>query len=105
MEKVFPVKASVKDKIPAVTHVDGSARVQTVDEQTAPRYYQLIKNFYKKTGIPLLLNTSFNENEPIVNTPQEAFDCYVRTDLDMLVLGNCILVKQNHESLHHYTDK
>ena len=91
MEKVFPVKADKRSIIPAVTHVDGSGRLQTVTPTTNPRYYRLIHTFYDKTGVPILLNTSFNENEPIVNTPEEALECYLRTQMDMLVLGNYIV--------------
>jgi carbamoyltransferase len=91
MEKVFPIKKEKHAIIPAVTHVDGTGRLQTVDANTSPRYYNLINKFREKTGIPILLNTSFNENEPIVNTPQEALDCYLRTSMDMLVLENCVI--------------
>jgi carbamoyltransferase len=80
--------------IPAVTHVDGTGRLQTVSIKTNPRYYQLIETFRKKTNIPILLNTSFNENEPIVNTPEEALECFLRTDMDMLVLENFIIRRQ-----------
>jgi len=91
MEKVFPIKKEKHHLIPAVTHADGTGRLQTVDKETNPRYYRLIETFRQKTGVPLLLNTSFNENEPIVNTPAEALDCFLRTDMDMLVLENCII--------------
>jgi carbamoyltransferase len=91
MEKVFPIKAEKQSLIPAVTHVDGSGRLQTVDRSVSPRYYQLIESFYRKTGVPILLNTSFNENEPIVNTPEEAYDCFARTKMDVLVLENSII--------------
>jgi carbamoyltransferase len=94
MEKVFPIKAEKQQLIPAVTHADGTGRLQTVDKETNPRYYQLIETFRQKTGIPLLLNTSFNENEPIVNTPAEALDCFLRTNMDMLVLENCIIKRE-----------
>lgn len=94
MEKVFPIKESKRKEIPAVTHVDGSGRLQTVDKNISPRYYGLIEAFRKKTGIPILLNTSFNENEPIVNTPEEALNCFLRTNMDMLVLEN-ILISRN----------
>ena len=93
MEKVFPIKKEKQQLIPAVTHVDGTGRLQTVDKEIAPRYYQLIDTFRKKTGIPILLNTSFNENEPIVNTPEEALNCFLRTNMDMLVLENYIITK------------
>jgi carbamoyltransferase len=94
MEKVFPIKKEKQSLIPAVTHVDGTGRLQTVDKETSPRYYALIESFRKKTGIPILLNTSFNENEPIVNTPTEALDCYLRTNMDMLVLENIVVERK-----------
>lgn len=88
MEKVFVIKPEKRAEIPAVTHVDGTGRLQSVDKANEPIYHRLIENFYEKTGVPILLNTSFNENEPIVNTPQEALDCYLRTKMDVLVLEN-----------------
>ena len=91
MEKVFPIKKEKQALIPAVTHVDGTGRLQTVDALVSPRYYKLIEAFHKKTGIPILLNTSFNENEPIVNRPEEALDCYLRTNMDMLVMENILV--------------
>jgi carbamoyltransferase len=91
MEKVFPIRPEKRAEIPAVTHVDGTGRLQTVDPTVSPRYHALIDAFRRKTGVPILLNTSFNENEPIVNTPQEALDCYLRTSMDMLVLENCVI--------------
>jgi len=94
MEKVFPIKAEKRAEIPAVTHIDGTGRLQTVSLEENPRYYQLIRAFYQKTGTPILLNTSFNENEPIVNTPEQALECYLRTKMDMLVLENCV-IKRN----------
>ncbi|MCB0697451.1 MAG: carbamoyltransferase, partial [Chitinophagaceae bacterium] len=93
MEKVLPIKPEKYDEIPAVTHVDGTGRLQTVMKDVSPRYYALIDAFRKKTGTPILLNTSFNENEPIVNTPEEAVNCFLRTDMDMLVMENIILEK------------
>lgn len=93
MERVLSIKAEKRELIPAVTHVDGSGRLQSVKKELRPRYYRLINEFYKITGIPILINTSFNENEPVVNLPQEAIDCYQRTDLDVLVLGNYVLTK------------
>lgn len=93
MEKVFPIRKEKRSLIPAVTHVDGTGRLQSVDRNTAPRYYQLIETFRKKTGIPILLNTSFNENEPIVNSPEHALDCFLRTSMDMLVLENCVIIR------------
>jgi len=94
MEKVFPIRPEKHAVIPAVTHVDGTGRLQTVDKSVSPRYYALIDAFRRKTGVPILLNTSFNENEPIVNTPQEALDCFLRTQMDMLVLENCVIERQ-----------
>ncbi len=91
MEKVFPIKPEKRTLLPAVTHADGTGRLQTVDPVVSPRYYRLIEAFRQKTGIPVLLNTSFNENEPIVNSPEHALDCYLRTSMDMLVLENCVI--------------
>ena len=91
MEKVFQIKLDKHSKIPAVTHVNGSGRLQTVDKAVNPKYYQLIHAFYKISGVPILLNTSFNENEPIVNTPKHALDCFLRTKMDVLVLNNFVL--------------
>lgn len=91
MEKVFPIRPEKREEIPAVTHVDGTGRLQTVMKTVSPRYYALIDAFRIKTGVPILLNTSFNENEPIVNSPAEALDCFLRTQMDMLVLENCLI--------------
>lgn len=93
MEKVFPIKPEKHTSIPAVTHVDGTGRLQTVDKAVTPRYYALIDAFRRKTGVPILLNTSFNENEPIVNSPENALECYLRTNMDMLVLENCVITR------------
>ncbi|WP_439474446.1 carbamoyltransferase family protein [Algoriphagus formosus] len=93
MERVLSIKEDKRDLIPAVTHVDGSGRLQSVKKELRPRYHKLISEFYDLTGIPILINTSFNENEPVVNIPEEAIDCYLRTDLDILVLGNYVLSK------------
>ncbi|GAA4753526.1 carbamoyltransferase family protein [Flavisolibacter ginsenosidimutans] len=94
MEKVFPIKKDKRAEVPAVTHVDGSGRLQTVDKEISPRYHGLIEAFYKKTGVPILLNTSFNENEPIVNSPEEALACYLRTNMDMLVMENIVVERR-----------
>ena len=91
MEKVFDIKIEKHSVIPAVTHVNGTGRLQTVDKIDNPRYHRLISAFHQKSGIPILLNTSFNENEPIVNTPEHALDCFLRTKMDMLVLGNIVV--------------
>lgn len=95
MEKVYEIKLSMRDKIPAVTHADGTGRLQTVSKNDNPVYWKLIDAFREITGVPMLLNTSFNENEPIVNKPQEAIDCFLRTQMDVLVLGNCIVVQRD----------
>ncbi len=91
MEKVYLIKENMRSKIPAVTHVDGTGRLQTVDKEYEPKYHALISTFNRKTGVPILLNTSFNENEPIVNSPANALDCFLRTKMDMLVLENFIV--------------
>lgn len=93
MLKVYQVLPEQRQAIPAVTHVDGTGRLQTVEEKVNPRYYNLIKQFGEKTGVPVILNTSFNENEPIVCTPQEAIDCFLRTKMDVLVIGNYLVTK------------
>jgi carbamoyltransferase len=91
---VVDVKPSKYDAIPAVTHVDGTARVQTVLRDGNPRYYDLIERFGQATGVPVVLNTSFNlRGEPIVNTPGEAYSTFIRSGMDMLVLGNCVVRK------------
>ena len=91
MEKVFPIRPERHDEIPAVTHVDGSGRLQSVYADATPRYHALISAFHAKSGVPILLNTSFNENEPIVNAPEHAYACYARTSMDMLVMENCVV--------------
>ncbi len=95
MLKVFPVREEKRDLIPAITHRDGTARVQTVSKQSNPRYWAVIDEFGNQTGIPMVLNTSFNENEPIVCTPEEAVNCYLKTRIDVLVLGRCFLSKDS----------
>ena len=98
MIQVYPVRPEKRATIPAVTHVDGSGRLQTVSRDTNPRYWRLIDAFRERTGVPILLNTSFNENEPIVHQPSEALDCFLRTDMDVLVMGNWLLEKtRNHQ--------
>ncbi|HEY8388162.1 MAG TPA: carbamoyltransferase C-terminal domain-containing protein [Parasegetibacter sp.] len=93
MEKVFPIRKEKHAVIPAVTHADGTGRLQTVDKEVSPRYYNLIDAFRRKSGVPILLNTSFNENEPIVNSPEHALECFLRTNMDMLVLENCVITR------------
>ena len=91
MLNVVNVKIDVKERIPAVVHVDNTCRVQTVKQEENYHFYNLISQFYLKTGIPILLNTSFNENEPIVQNPEEAYQCFVRTKMDFLILENWII--------------
>jgi carbamoyltransferase len=93
MNLAYSVRPEKRLMIPAPTHVDGTGRLQTVSRRTNPLYWALIKEFQKLTGVPVLLNTSFNENEPIVLTPQEAIDCFLRTKMDVLVLGNYLVEK------------
>jgi carbamoyltransferase len=93
MIQVYPVRPDKRHVIPAVTHVDGSGRLQTVNREGNPRYWALIKAFERQTGVPVVLNTSFNENEPIVHRPAEALDCFLRTRMDVLVLGNHVITK------------
>jgi carbamoyltransferase len=95
MEKVYQIKPQKHDVIPAVTHVDGTGRLQTVDREGNSRYYSLINAFFELTGVPILLNTSFNENEPIVCTPEQALQCFLRTKMDMLVLENFTITRIN----------
>jgi carbamoyltransferase len=93
MMQVYPVREERRAQIPAVTHVDGSGRLQTVSKETNPLYYQLIEAFAEVTGVPMVLNTSFNENEPVVCRPEEALDCFLRTKMDVLVLSNCFVAR------------
>lgn len=87
-----------RSSIPAVTHVDYSARVQTVHRETNPLYYELIERFNALTGCPVLVNTSFNvRSEPIVCTPEDAFRCFMGTEIDMLVVGNSVLRKEEQD--------
>ena len=93
MSKVFQVKNEKKYLIPAVTHVDGTGRLQTVSKNYNPQFYNLISDFFKITKVPMLLNTSFNENEPVVCNPKEALNCFLRTKMDILVLGSYVLYR------------
>ncbi|RMG40402.1 MAG: hypothetical protein D6725_03500 [Planctomycetota bacterium] len=93
----------VRSTIPAVTHVDDSARLQTVDEQRHGRYYRLIRRFYEKTGCPVIINTSFNvRGEPIVCTPQDAYQCFMATNMDALVLQRCVLLKEEQPAAQRH---
>jgi carbamoyltransferase len=93
MIQVYPVSADKRDVVPAITHVDGSGRLQTVSREGNPIYWELIKAFERRTGVPIVLNTSFNENEPIVHRPAEALDCFLRTRMDVIVLGQHVVTK------------
>ncbi len=95
MEKVFMFKPEKRSLLPAVVHVDGSGRLQTVHKDVTPKYYALIDKFREKTGLPILLNTSFNENEPIVNHPREALDCFLRTEMDVLIMENFVVTRND----------
>ena len=94
MMQVYPIRPEKRPLIPAVTHVDGTGRLQTVSEATNGRYYHLIRAFEARTGVPMVLNTSFNENEPIVCSPEQALDCFLRTRMDLLVLGPVLIRRQ-----------
>ncbi|HEY7914634.1 MAG TPA: carbamoyltransferase C-terminal domain-containing protein, partial [Blastocatellia bacterium] len=95
MLMVYQIKPERRAAIPAVTHVDGSGRLQTVSAEINPRYYRLISDFHRITGVPVVLNTSFNENEPIVCTPRDAIDCFLKTRMDVLYLGNHAVRRQD----------
>jgi carbamoyltransferase len=95
MMQVYPILESRRAIIPAVTHVDGSGRLQTVTSDANPRYHALIRQFESFTGVPMVLNTSFNENEPVVCQPAEALACFLRTKMDVLVMGDWIIRRSN----------
>ena len=94
MSEVYKLLEKNIKKLPGITHVDGTGRLQTVSEYNNLKFYNLINTFYKKTKIPLILNTSFNENEPIVESPEQAINCFLRTEMDMLVLENWIILRK-----------
>jgi carbamoyltransferase len=95
MMQVFQIREEKRPLVPAVTHVDGSGRLQTVSKSANPRYHRLIEAFRDLTGVPMVLNTSFNENEPVVCRPVEALDCFLRTRMDVLVLGNALIERDD----------
>jgi carbamoyltransferase len=99
MMQVFQIQEEKRKEIPAVTHVDGSGRLQTVSVSTNPRYHKLISAFEELTGVPIVLNTSFNENEPVVCRPEEALSTFLRTKMDFLVLGNWVVRRQESVSV------
>ncbi|HVR40522.1 MAG TPA: carbamoyltransferase C-terminal domain-containing protein, partial [Thermoanaerobaculia bacterium] len=88
---VAPFLAGRGERVPAVRHVDGTGRLQTVSSKSNPLYAKLISSFEDASGVPIVLNTSFNENEPVVNTPAEALDCFLRTKMDLLVMGDLMI--------------
>jgi carbamoyltransferase len=94
MMQVFQIREDKRGLIPAVTHVDGSGRLQTVYQHTNPRFHRLINAYRDLTGVPMVLNTSFNENEPVVCEPKEALDCFLRTKMDLLVMGEAFIERQ-----------
>ncbi|MFZ0881245.1 MAG: carbamoyltransferase C-terminal domain-containing protein, partial [Candidatus Acidiferrales bacterium] len=95
MTFAYRVRAEKRSVIPAPTHVDGTARLQTVSRRTNPLYWKLIRAFGDLTGVPVVVNTSFNDNEPIVCRPEEALDCFLRTRMDVLVMGDLVLRKKS----------
>jgi carbamoyltransferase len=102
---VYDVLPEKREQVAAITHVDGTGRVQSVSKQHNPRYYRLIEEFGRLTGVPMVLNTSFNiRGEPIVNTPQQAIDCFLRTGMDALFLGDYMLIKQTESAAGDLTD-
>src|SRR5438045_8688870 len=94
MVLVYKTASDKRDKLAAVNHVDDTGRVQSVEARVEPRYHRLISEFEKRTGVPILLNTSFNENEPIVMTPRDAVETFLKTRMDVLVLGNHFVRRQ-----------
>ncbi len=98
-------KPHAKSQIPSGVHEDGTARIQTVDRTANPRYYAVIEEFEKLTGVPIVLNTSFNRQEPIVASPAEAISCFLRTDMDVLVLGNCYTCDHNQQSVERASQR
>jgi carbamoyltransferase len=99
MVQAYRIKPSERERIPAVTHQDGTGRLQTVERDVNPLYWSLLKRFGELTGVPILINTSFNENEPIVNTPAQALDCFLRTHMDTLAIGPFLLRKSDNADL------
>lgn len=99
MMHVVKIKPQWRDRLPAITHVDGTGRLQSIERETNPLYFDLIEAFGRLSGIPIVLNTSFNENEPIVDTPDQALQCFLRTGLDALCLGQFVMAKPEYQAL------
>src|SRR5438270_13976645 len=99
MVMAYKIKPEQRESIPAVTHGDGTGRLQTVERDVNELYWKLIRRFEDETGVPVLLNTSFNENEPIVQTPAQAIGCFLRTEMDVLSIGRFLLRKEENEHL------
>jgi carbamoyltransferase len=96
MLHVYEIRPDKRERLCAVNHIDNTGRLQSIAREENPLYYDLIKSFHKRTGLPVLLNTSFNENEPIVCTPEEAIDCFRRTKMDALAIGSCLVLKKDN---------
>jgi carbamoyltransferase len=104
MMQVYRIRTERRAQVPAVTHVDGTGRLQTVTRAANPRYHRLIQCFHEASGVPMVLNTSFNENEPVVCAPREALDCFLRTRMDLLAIGNFLLVRQEERAHSAHPD-
>jgi carbamoyltransferase len=98
------VRPEVAHKIPAAVHVDGTARIQTVERNANPLYYDVIEAFMKLTGVPIILNTSFNKQEPIIARPEEAISCFLRTEMDVLVIGDFYCVDHSPEAVRRASE-
>jgi carbamoyltransferase len=96
MLHVYGIRPDKRERLCAVNHVDNTGRLQSVSRDENPLYYDLIKAFHRRTGLPVVLNTSFNENEPIVCTPEEAIDCFRRTTMDALAIGGHLVLKKDN---------
>ena len=99
MQFVWPIKSNYKARLPGITHIDGSARVQTITKKDNPLFYSLIENFYRVTNVPILLNTSLNiKGQPIVETPEEAIQAFLESDIDSLVINHFLVMKNRNIS-------
>lgn len=106
MTRILKYKKGKSKHVPATTHIDDTARIQTVTEEINPRYYKLIKEFFKLTNVPILLNTSFNgKNEPIVETPSNAFKCFQKNNIDILVLENNVYFRNGDKNIKPFIEE